>query len=1005
MTTPISAPSSAAATAAAPATPALAVGASLGHYTVTRQEPLPQLQGTYWELVHNHTGARHIHIACSDSNNAFVVAFPTIPQDSTGIAHILEHVVLAGSERFAVRDPFFSMIPRSLSTYMNASTYPAFTAYPFSTRNQKDYFNLLDVYLDAAFFPTIADDTFKQEGWRFEFADGGDATSPLKYKGVVFNEMKGAMASVPSIVYRAAAKAIFPDLTYGNNAGGDPKVIPKLTHQALRAFHARHYHPSNAYFYTYGNLPLDQTLAEIESHVMGRFTRLEIDTSIPDQPRFTEPRSAVAHYPLAESEIGPKKAQVLVSFLTTLSTNSVERLSLEILSAFLLSNAASPLRKALLESGLGSALADSTGFSATTREATFSVGLKDVRPEDAEVIEQLILDTFASLAKNGVDNAVIDGIIHRLEIISREVSNAGAPYSLKTYYNLQSAYINGGDPYRALQFEADIEAIEAERQHGGYFEGLIRRHFMDNTHRTRLLVLPDTSMTEQDEVQEAELLAGLTAELSEAEKQAIVAEAAHLKQLQDQEQDLSVLPILAREDIPMHFERIAGEVRESQLADGSSIAIGSYPQPTNGISYIDLQFNLAGISEELFDLLPAFAFVAPKMGAGASDYGEMARRIEANTGGIGLSVALRASPNDPEAFRLSLTLSAKALYRKHQALLALIGDLVRELHFDAAHLRRLLGQYRAALEGSVVQVGHSFALSLARAQLRATSVRQERLEGLTQLALAKRLAALDDDGIAALMVQLEALRDFIFALPQAERGVNACITSEVEQLTPLEDGVSELLLALPRRAMAAMPALAPWPQQALARSTAVPVAYNARLWHSVAYGHSDAPVFTVLAKYLRTRFIHREIREKGGAYGGYAVSDSSNGLFGFLTYRDPHIVRSFATFDGALQFVLEGEISAEGLHEAILAACSDADPLESPESKGRSQFFGDLSGYNIERREAFKRGLLAVTADDLRRVVRQYLIDQPSALAVISSPEKLQAANAEMGDIFEIAAI
>src|SRR5438445_3360773 len=274
----------------------------IGGYTIVRREPLERLDGAFIELVHERAGARHIHIECADDNNAFAVSFPTVPKDSTGVAHILEHVVLAGSKRFPVRDPFFSMTRRSLATFMNALTGADSTTYPFSTRNQKDYVNLLQVYLDAVFFPLLSEDAFKQEGIRFEFEDPADPSSGLRYKGVVFNEMKGALATPGAAVDRAVGKALFPGLPYAYVSGGDPQDIPNLTWDHLKQFHARHYHPSNAHFYTYGDQSLERTLETVERNALLRFQRIEVDSSIPAVKRFVQPTTAIEPYPAVAGE-------------------------------------------------------------------------------------------------------------------------------------------------------------------------------------------------------------------------------------------------------------------------------------------------------------------------------------------------------------------------------------------------------------------------------------------------------------------------------------------------------------------------------------------------------------------------------------------------------------------------------------------------------------------------------------------------------------------------------
>jgi Zn-dependent M16 (insulinase) family peptidase len=965
----------------------------IGNYRVLEVKPLPHLQGQYIRLEHEPTGARHIHIACPDDNNAFCVTFPTVPQDSTGIAHILEHIVLAGSERYPVRDPFFSMIPRSLATFMNALTYPDRTAYPFSTRVEKDYYNLLEVYLDACFFPRIDYEAFRQEGWRYHFAEPENPGSPLQYGGVVLNEMKGMMSTPAYVMFRNLGQAIFPGLTYANNSGGDPRHIPELTWEALKAFHARHYHPSNAYFYSYGNLPLEKTLGYIERHALSRFSRTEPGTAIPDQVRFSAPRRHEATYPLSPSENPDKKSQVLVAWLTTFVGDVVEVLGLSVLQRVLLANAASPLRKALLESKIGEALADGTGFNTTFREAVFAAGLKGVNPEDAERIEELILQTLREVAQNGVDKGMVEAAIHRMELESREVSNQGFPYALKVFFQLSGSYLNGGDPSLALQFDAALERLEAERARGPFFENLIRKHFLDNPHRATIVLRPDQSLTERQEREERERLERVRAALSEAEARRIVEEARALKLRQEAKEDRSVLPTLELSDIPMGFEDVPHSLKIVQGA-----TVGLFPQPTNGISYLDLSFDFSGLSDAQLDLLPLFAFVVTRMGGGRSDYLEMAARIEAHTGGLTAGASLRSLPEDYNAFRQSFGLSGKALYRNHAEFFAILRDLLTELRWDKAHLKNLLGQLKASYEAQIVQAGHVYAMRLAARQFGGVSALRERLEGLSQIATLKRLAALDEAGLDRLLDDLEAIRRQLFR----SGGLRICVSAEESVLGELEERLEALLAALPGGTglERELPGRELLPQ---ARTTAVAVAYNAKLFQSVPYEHPDAPALQALANLLRSEYLHKEIRERGGAYGGFAIFNPESGLFGLLSYRDPHIARSFEVYERIHDFLAQ-DIEAEKVKEAILGAAGDIDPLLSPDSKGRTRFFDDLAGYTLEKKRQYKERLLQVRLEDLRRVARQYLSGE-AALAVISSEEKVKEANQSMARPFEVAAI
>ncbi len=972
-------------------------GTNIGSYKIVRVENFARVGGQYIELIHEPTGARHIHIACADDNNAFLVVFPTVPTDSTGVAHILEHVVLAGSERYPVRDPFFAMGPRSLATFMNALTFPDMTAYPFSTRNQKDFFNLLSVYLDACFFPAMDEPTFRQEGWRYEFSTPEDTNSQLEYKGVVFNEMKGAMSNISSVVWRSLLRGLYPDTTYANNSGGDPRHIPDLSWSQLRQFHAEHYHPSNAFFYTYGNLPLLDTLARIETEALQKFKRIEVHTSIANQKRFSTPKRFEEFYPIAPSEDSDKKTQVLVAWLAGQTRDSFQMLAWRILERVLLANASSRLRQALIESKLGDALADATGFGDDPKEAFFSAGLKGVRDTDVDAVEKLVLETLQAVADEGLDSGAVEAAIHRMELDSREVSNSGWPFGFKIFFELSNGYVRQGDPFAGLQFDADIKKLRSEMAAGQFFENLIRNNILLNQHRVTLVMRPDKNM--QARMDEAELanLKTQQAQLSPDAAKQIVSDTAALKTRQESEEDRSVLPGLELADIPAAFEDV-----QYTLVSGTDKAmpeLGLFAQPTNGIVYLDFQFNTQYLEANELELLPILAFVLPRMGGGDSSYLEMAARIEANTGGVGMGAGFKVAPNNLEQFASTFSVSAKALARKTEELFAVLHDLLLKPKFDSAHLSNLLAQYKSGQESSVVSNGHAYAIQLAAAQLSSVAALRERFEGLSQVALAKRLAACSDAEVQALVGQLEKLVSKIFD----QNSLRICLTAETESLKDVQVFTQKLIAQFPntvRIAAAATPAMPKHPQ---ARSIAAPVAYDAKVWRTVELEHPDSAVLLVLSKFLRERYLHPEIREKGGAYGGFAIFSAETGNFVMASYRDPHIVRTFKAFEGALEF-MNHDITPEVLKESILEAYKGLDPLLSPDSKGRAKFFNDQLGYTLAKRQEYKRRLLAVTTEDLRRVAKQYL-NENSALAVVSGESKIEQANIEMGGIFEVQAV
>ena len=961
-----------------------------------RREPLEALEGSFLELEHQRTGARHVHIECTDDNNAFAVFFPTTPRDSTGVAHILEHVVLAGSQRFPVRDPFFSMTRRSLATFMNAFTSADWTMYPFSTRNAKDFMNLLDVYLDATFFPRLAEDSFKQEGIRFEFEAPEDPKSGLRYKGVVFNEMKGALASPQAAMQRAVGKALFPGLTYEHISGGDPENIPDLTWQKLRDFHAVHYHPSNAYFYTYGNQPLEMTLEAIERNVLSRFERIKVDTEIPDVARFKRPTTLSEVYPLGPGEDGTKRSEALIAWVTVHTSDSFRVLAMRVLSEVLLGNSGSPLRKALIDSRLGTAMADGSGLQDDYREAVFGAGLKDISAGDADKVQQVVLDTLAQLAREGVDPEQVDAVIHRLEFEKRERSNAGFPYALKVLFSCLPSYNYGGDTYSALNFDADLERLEAERKQGRWFEDLIRAELLDNQHRALLVISPDPELEDRQRKRELERLGLVEASLSDQDRQRIVADALRLKADQDAKQDLSVLPTLGLDDIPMKFDPIASE----SLAAGAA-RVEFYPLPTNGVTYLDIRTDFAALGPELQDLLPLFSRVLTQSGAAGQDYAQIARRIAAHTGGIGAAAQVQ-SLAAVEDFVQSFIVSGKALDRKLVPFVELLGDLMARLEIDPPRLKEIIAETATRLESSLANLGLQFAILLAQAKLTSEGALNERLQGIRMLHVMRDLAKLGENELGDVIAKLQTIRNTLFT-QGALRIVVTCEESTVPQVREL---LMQLVSALPPSDADGIPAPKPDPLDPFseARSAPVPVAFNVRTFKTIRYTHPDAPALLVLANYLRDTFLHRELREKGGAYGGFAQASTGAGFFYLGSYRDPNVVHTYEVYDRAVRWAVDSPIEPEALKEAILGACGDVDPLESPDIKGRREAVNRLTGFTLEERERFKQRLLHVTADDLARVSTSYLAGGRGVQATVAGAELIAAAQKERPGLFEVVA-
>ncbi|MCU0559888.1 MAG: insulinase family protein [Desulfobacterales bacterium] len=975
--------------------PGLKAGDRVGGYRVLRVEPLPEIHATAVVLDHPESGARHLHLSRPDAENTFGVAFRTVPQDSSGVAHILEHTVLCGSERFAVRDPFFSMLKRSLSTFMNAFTASDWTMYPFSTRNRKDFYNLMDVYLDAAFFPRLEELSFKQEGHRLELVGDGR----LEYKGVVFNEMKGAMSSPDQVMVRSIMKALYPDTTYSHNSGGDPADIPALTYAQLKAFHRRHYHPSNAYFYTYGDLPLEDHLAFIGRTALARFQAAEPPPAVPSQPRWRQPAAARFSYPFAKGEDPSRKHQVCIAWLAPDIRDTREVLSMALLEQILLGNSASPLRKALIESGLGSALSDGSGYDAENRDTLFAAGLKDVAAEAADRIETLIFDILTSLAERGIDREMIESAIHQLEFHRKEITNTPYPYGIKLLVALAATWIHEGDPIRVLKLDSDLAAIRAQAAAGPYFERQIERHLLENAHRVRLTLAPDPELADQREAREQNQLLKMRSTLSPEEIDRLQRDAQALRRLQETAENVVCLPTLEREDIPPEVEIIAPVAHEP---DPATLL---YDQATSGIVYVAAAAGAGRLPEELKALAPFFCYAFSRTGTRLRDYAAMARRIDAVTGGIGLSAHPRTGFDGNGGCIPLLALNAKCLRRNLDPMVGILSELLEAYDFsDLSRLKSLLLEYRSGLESMVVHNGHRLAMSLAARHFSATRSLSERWSGIHHLVAMKRLT---EEGLEERLAEVAARLTDIGRHLWLQANFRAAVIGEPDALPEARGLMAGLFAGLPAgggegfgyRGGPAAPI-----RTREGWSTATAVNFVAAAFPAVRLPHADAPALAVIAKMLRSLYLHREIREKGGAYGGFAAYDPEDGVFSLASYRDPQLAATLDVFARAGEFIASGAFDDTDVKEAILQVCAEMDKPDPPGPAARKAFYRQIVRLSDDLRLRFKQRLIGLSRSEVRGAAEAYFSQglAGSSVAVISSEAALREANAKLKEPLEL---
>ncbi len=941
-------------------------------------QEVPSLKLWVEEYEHLKTGAQHIHLRAENPENVFLVALRTVPKDSSGVAHILEHTALCGSERYPVRDPFFMMTRRSLNTFMNAFTSSDWTAYPFASINRKDFGNLLDVYLDAVFFSRLDPLDFAQEGHRLEFAEPTNPESELQFKGVVYNEMKGAMSSITSQLWHTLTKYLFPTTTYHYNSGGEPDAIPDLTYEQLVSFYRTHYHPSNAIFMTYGDIPAAEHQATFEALALSKFERLNHPIHVPDEKRYLAPVKVQESYPLAEDDLS-EKTHVVVSWLLGKSTNLEESLVAHLLSGVLLNNSACPLMQVLETTELGQAPSPLCGLDDSQRELTLVCGLEGCKQADAEQVEQLILETLERIASEGISREDAEAALHQLELHQREVGGDSYPYGLQLILNALTAATHRGDPVALLNIDATLNDLQTRIQDPEYIKGLVRELLLNNQHRVRLTLVPDPTMAERKIAAEKHQLAQIKQALTAAETTQIIEQAQALLARQGRVDDANILPKVTLSDVPIAESHLDGIPQTPKLT--------RYEVGSNGLAYQQIVLDLPQIPADLIPLMPYYTNTLTEVGAGSKDYLAMQRWQASVAGSLSAYSSIRGNVDDIHSTNSYLTLSGKALNRNQGHLSDLMQATLTGARFDELpRIRELMAQTRAHREQSVTGNGHGLAMTAATAGICATAKLSHELGGLAAISSLKLLDdGLDDTAqLTAFCGKLEQLHQLIQQAPQ-----RYLLVGEAEQANAQ---VAELTRAL--TGPAAGGNFAPFSLAKVSHSvkqawvTNSAVNFCAKAYATVPMAHPDAAALVVLGNVLRNGFLHRVVREQGGAYGGGASQDSNSAAFRFYSYRDPRLAETLADFDQSIHWFMNTEHQWQAIEEAILGAVSSIDKPDSPAGRAKRLYHAELHGRTLTRRQEFRDRLLSVNLDDLRRVTQNYLSPEKANIAVVSDKAK-----------------
>ncbi len=968
-------------------------------YEVIQEKDLSDLKSRGILMRHKKSGARVLLMENDDENKVFSIGFRTPPADSTGVPHIMEHSVLCGSRDFPVKDPFVELVKGSLNTFLNAMTYPDKTVYPVASCNDTDFQNLMHVYMDAVFYPNIYqnDKTFRQEGWSYKLEE---PDADLTVSGVVYNEMKGAFSSPEGVLDRVILNSLFPDTSYANESGGDPEVIPELTYEQFLDFHRKYYHPSNSYIYLYGDMDMEEKLRWLDEKYLSDFERIQVDSEIKYQEPFTEMKEIIQEYSIASDE--NEEGNTYLSYNKVIGTSLDEKLYLafQILDYALLSAPGAPLKKVLLDAGIGKDIMGS--YDNGVYQPIFSVVSKNADLEQKEEFIRVIEDTLKDIVKNGVDKKALRAGINYHEFRFREADFGSYPRGLM--YGLQmfdSWLYDEEKPFIHMEAIPTFEFLKSQVE-TRYFEELIQRHLLDNTHGTVVIIRPERGLTARMDKEQAERLKAYKDSLTAEEIKSLARSTKELEAYQEEEsspEDLAKIPVLRRQDISREIAPVYNTETDVQ-----GVKMVHHDVETNGIGYVTLMFDLSGIREELLPYVGILQSVLGIIDTADHEYGELFNEINVHTGGIGTSLELYADVTKvkEKEFRATFEMKGKALYPKMDVLFAMMREILMESNLeDEKRLKEILAMLRSRLQMSFLSSGHTTAALRALSYTSPIAKFKDDTDGIGFYEVVKTVEEDFEGHKEELIRNLKMISEKIF------RADNLMIsyTSAQEGLAPMRSAFdvirSGLNDSLPSGEVkgADTPCIIHCRKCNEGFKTSSKVQYVARAGNFIDGGAEYTGVLQILKVILSYDYLWQNVRVKGGAYG--CMSNFNRIGEGYLmSYRDPNLAKTMDIYEKVVDYLENFDVDDRDMNKFIIGTISNIDRPMNPAAKGSRSMNLYMNHVTEEMIRTEREQILNADQKDIRGlsgVLRAML--NAEQLCVIGSEEKIEECREMFGEV------
>lgn len=952
---------------------------------------ISEISSNAYEFYHEKSGAKLLFIENNDDNKVFSITFRTTPTDDTGVAHIVEHSTLCGSRKFPTKEPFVELVKGSLNTFLNAMTFPDKTMYPIASRNEKDFRNLMDVYLDAVFYPNMrtTPEILMQEGWHYEI-DNVDA--PLAYSGVVYNEMKGALSSPDGLLERKILNNLYPDTTYQYESGGDPVAIPDLTQEMFIDFHSRYYHPANSYIYLYGDMDMMSTLSFLDEEYLSNFNKIEIDSHIDVQKPFTARKLIKDIYPIAPGEAKENKTFLSMNYSIATSLKKEKMLAFTVLEHALLKSEAAPLRNALIKAGLGSDVISS--FDNGILQPMFSIIVNGSEANKVDEFTKVVTDTLNDIVKNGIDDELLQASINSMEFKLREADFGQYPKGLIYNINLMNSWLYDGDATVYLHYEEALKTVKQWAKEGK-FEALIQEYLLDNTHSHILILEPDENVITKQEKDLADKLAQKKASMSKEDIEKIIADTQKLKERQrsvDKPEDLEKIPLLKIEDITKQCDKLI--IAEDEIADTKVLR---HDIDTNGICYLRMLFDISNIAYEDINYLFLLEEFIGRTATKNYTYEALANAVNLHTGGMRFAVATYDKEGDVDSYMPKFVFKAKVLVDKMPELIKLLQEIIFNSSFTSKErIKDLAMQCRSDFEMSILRSGHQLVLD----ELMAYFTPKERYDNFGDLkfyAFIKNFLNDFDNEFNKMQTAFAKILPMIFN----KANLLTSITVSKNDYKKVISAIKPLLEVLPNET---------YPKQEIPFAvekknegfiTSSQVQYVAKGANFIRLGYKYTGAMKVLETIMRYEYLWTNIRVLGGAYGAF-VKFRRDGNMYFGSYRDPNLVETLNVYDKTAEFLRNFNVSDREMTKYIIGTISNIDMPLTPALKGELASSAYIAEMTDEMRQQQRDEILATTQEDIRALAD--LVDacmKENAICVLGGSNKVNEAK----DVFKTVTI